>query len=364
MPFTIHSPARGSALAILAAMAVISAGAFLSGCSSVQPQVALPSASDEALRQEAAFEADASLERLQEQEARVAAVAFRLTTANVDLCPQKGPRTGLVLHDALQYGDGIRPYVLRRFGMAGFAGVLAVAPDSPAARAGVQPGDALVAVNGGRLPESPVPETDNRSASNRAKAKTQEQLDAAFARGPVRLTLRRAGQDRVVTVAPVPGCAYDFQLDPDKDLSASANGKTVFITTAMVLYAASDDDLAILLGHEMAHNVMQHQSRIATGGLAGKVLGNIGTTPGSLLTTEREADYVGLYLTARAGYDFGRAQQFWRRYGADDANARDGGWSHPGSLERSTVLGAAAREIEGKKARGEPLVPTPSGGRP
>jgi len=61
----------------------------LAGCSTVEPVVALPSADADALRAEATFQQEASLDRLRQQDGRVAAVVFRLNVANRDLCADK-----------------------------------------------------------------------------------------------------------------------------------------------------------------------------------------------------------------------------------------------------------------------------------
>jgi len=331
----------------------------LAGCSTVEPVVALPSADRDALRAEETFQQEASLDRLRQQDGRVAAVSFRLNVANLDLCADRALLTGMVLHHALQYGPDIRPVAIRHFGLTGRPAVLTVAPDSPAARAGIQVGDSLVAIDGSafadagdRLARDP-PTYDETS-------KARALLDGALADGAGVLTVERDGRPLTLALTPVAGCAYEAQLTPSEDVSAWADGRRVVITTAFVRYAATDDQLAVILGHELGHNVMKHRARIAGGGPAGALLGNAGTQRGGLLTVEREADYVGLYLMARAGYDYGAARDFWRQYGADFGRSRYAQWSHPGSLERATNLGATAEEIRGKQAAGEPLVPTPA----
>lgn len=263
--------------------------AVLAGCSTVEPVVALPSADAAALREEAAFQQEASLDRLRQQDGRVAAVSFRLNVANLDLCADKALLAGMMLHHALQYGRDIRPVAMRHFGLTGRPSVLTVATGGPADRAGVRVGDSLVAIDGvdfaddgGRLNKD-APTYDE---TLRARA----QLDKALADGVGALTVERAGQRLTVTLVPVAGCAYEAQLLPSEDLNASADGRRVFITTAFVRYAVTDDQLAVVLGHELGHNVMKHRARISGGGPAGAILGNAGTTRGGLLTVEREAD--------------------------------------------------------------------------
>ena len=331
----------------------------LAGCSTVEPVVALPSADADALRAEAIFQQEASLDRLRQQDGRVAAVSFRLNVANLDLCADKALLTGMVLHHALQYGLDIRPVAMRHFGLTGRPAVLTMAPDSPAARAGVKVGDSLVAIDGVDFADA-ADRLDKGPPTYDATSKARALLDRALADGAGALTVERGGKRLSLTLSPVAGCAYEAQLTPSEDVSAWADGRQVVITTAFVRYAATDDQLAVILGHELGHNVMKHRARIAGGGPAGALLGNAGTMRGGLLTVEREADYVGLYLMARAGYDYAGARDFWRQYGADFGQSRYAQWSHPGSLERAANIAATIEEIRGKQAAGEPLTPTPA----
>jgi predicted Zn-dependent protease len=105
---------------------------------------------------------------------------------------------------------------------------------------------------------------------------------------------------------------------------------------------------------------MHHHRRLDGKGFARNMLGDLGSTPQSLNTAEREADYVGLYLTARAGFDISRAPEFWRRFAADYGDAVYVRWSHPGSAERAANLAATREEILQKLRSGLPLTPTPA----
>jgi hypothetical protein len=331
--------------------------AALAGCSTVEPVVALPSASAEDLQREAEYQQEGSLERIRQQDGRVATVSHRLNVANLDLCADKASLSGMAIHHALQYGPDSRPVAIRHFGLTGRPSVLTVVPGGPADKAGIKPDDVLVSIDGTSFADA-----RDRIAAGKPTyddtLRARGQLDQALADGSGTLVLEQAGRQRTVTLTPVAGCAYEAQLLPSEDLDAKADGTRVFITSAFVRYTVTDDQLAVVLGHELAHNVMRHRARIKEGA-TGAVLGNAGTMVDGLLTVEREADYVGLYLMARAGYDYGSALEFWRQYGADYARSRYAVGSNPGSLARATNTASTIAEIRRKQAAGEPLVPTP-----
>lgn len=347
----MHRHRRPARLAALLLPALI-----VAGCVAVAPALDYPVASAEAYQAEAAFQREAMLKRLQDHDRRLAGVVFRLQRANVDLCPRRGPLTGWVLHHSAQYDAATRDGVARLYGLDAYPGVLAIAPGSPAGLADLREGDRLVAVNGRELAVAPPP----GGVSYAPIAQATRLLGEDLAKGPARLSLLRGVTPVEITLRPVPGCDYPVQLLTSDELNAWADGRRVSITTAMVRYALTDDELAIFVAHELAHNILGHQQRIAASGPAGAVFGNVGTPPGNLIALEREADYLGLYLAVRAGFDLTSAPELWRRFGADYPQARYARWSHPGALERAVNLGAALREIQAKQAAGQPLLPNPA----
>ena len=297
---------------------------------------------------------DASLQGLRAADQRVADVAYRLQTANLALCTDRAPQTGLVLQSSLQYSPRLRAAAAAAFHIDTRPSVEAVAAGSPGQGAGLRVGDVLLAINGD--PVAPDPAAGGAASYDVVQA-ALAQLGASLADGPVRLTFERGGKAEVVTLPAQAGCAYDVEVLPGPSLGASADGRHVFITSAMVSYVRSSDMLALVLGHEYAHDVLHHHARLDQVGIARNLLGDFGSTPGSLQTAEREADYVGLYLTARAGYDISRAADFWWQFPGGGAEL---GWSHPPAAARAAALAATRDEIAVKIARGEPLVPNPA----
>jgi predicted Zn-dependent protease len=86
--------------------------------------------------------------------------------------------------------------------------------------------------------------------------------------------------------------------------------------------------------------------------------GNMASAPYSK-DFESEADYVGLYLAARAGYDISESANFWRRMAVENPASIEKSYSntHPSSPERFLAIEKAVNEINGKKQLGMPLVP-------
>jgi len=284
---------------------------------------------------------------------RVARVGHRLSVANAELCPAVRNAAGWLLHAASQYSPELRTHAAARFGLDGdLPGVLAVPDGSPAARAGLVQGDLILGVNGETLTRGP----DRRAAAFEGLEANLQRLDLALARGPVTLVVRRDGQDRTVSLTPELACGYDVQLDPSDELNARADGKRLFITTAMAGFAATDDELALVLGHELAHHVLGHQDwhEAETRGRQTRTVPALSDTPGG---NERQADRVGLYLAARAGFDTAVAPGFWRRFGAYNWRVRFPQWGHPSAEARARALEAVQADISARREAGQPLVP-------
>lgn len=296
-----------------------------------------------------------SLEALVAEDQRVSAVAYRLAVANAELCEDIGPQWGMTLHSLAQYGPRLRPAVRDRFDIGGDVAVSTVVAEGPAGKAGLVAGDRIVAINGHALAPAAYPPA--RAAGSYRQVEAALALLAQSPEQGATLGVRRGDQVASIVITPRPGCAYDTQVTPGRDINASADGRHIFITSGFVSYAVTDPELALILGHELAHNVLHHRAQLDRTGFARRLLGNLGSSPANLARVEREADYVGLYLEARAGYDITVAEGFWRRMITDLGDPWYRRWSHPGSRERALNTRATVREIEDLIREGRPLVP-------
>ena len=297
-------------------------------------------------------DAAARLATLTDLDQRVASVAFRLLQENADLCPAVRQSAGWALHSASQYSNELRPLVQSRFGLDGdLPGILSAPPGSAAADAGLREGDLFLAVNGTALNAGPVRTTP----AFEGLAANVAVLDRALSGGATRLDIRRGGEPLSITVEPHRACGYEVQLNPSDELNARADGRRLFISTALAGFTQSDDELALILGHELAHHVLRHRNWSDIGG-AGRQA-NDATAVNGAGDKETQADRVGLFLAARAGYETRIAPAFWRRFGAYNWRVRYPQLRHASAEARARALEQVQVEIDAKRARGGPLLP-------
>ncbi|MCC6846879.1 MAG: M48 family metallopeptidase [Deltaproteobacteria bacterium] len=133
----------------------------------------------------------------------------------------------------------------------------------------------------------------------------------------------------------------------------------------------TDDELAAILGHEVAHALREHgrervSQQLATNaaiaiGAAVLGVGQTGASLGGLVADvtftlpnsrlhETEADRIGVELAARAGYDPEGAVSVWRKM------ARVGGGSPPAFLSTHPSTEQRIRDLEMYAERVRPLV--------
>lgn len=286
----------------------------------------------------------AGLEALRSQDLRVATIAFRLVTAGLDLCDRHSSQLGFVLHDANQYSASLRDLAARHFGFREGPSISAIVPGGPASAAGLQADDALVAINGIKLATT---EGGGGRASYDGMARVMGVIDRALAQGPLVLMVRRGDRTFDAKVTPVPACASEVQLIPSGRMNALADGRYVQVTSAIVDFVASDDELAVVIGHELAHNILGHRAKLDVAGVGSGLSSKFGKKAARIRATEIEADRLGLRLVARAGYDVQAAPAFWRRFGKEHGQGIFADATHPGWRDRAAMLQQVIAELRG-----------------
>lgn len=252
---------------------------------------------------------------IREEDYRVARIGYRIGVRAAALCAEPHPLIGLLLHHLAEYARPDQPEAARRFGIDRGPGVLAVVEGSPAARAGLVAGDVLLEVNGAPFP-SPVAmarEREGKSARLAVEA-TELQLEQNLRSAPARLAILRAGAEREVTLGSLPGCPARVRLARSPQMNAFAHRGYAIMTTILLGFLRSDDELAVVLGHEIAHNILRHPEQLEAQGVPYGFLRGIGKNASRVRATEEEADRLGLRLVWAAGFDVNAAIPYWRRY--------------------------------------------------
>lgn len=277
---------------------------------------------------------------------QVTTIGTRLAVTNAGLCREREYHAGLQIHDLSQYGRAQQPAVTAAFGLVGGPGVLALAEGGPAARAGLRLDDIILSADGSPLPRPPASAAGSYAPTERIIAA----LEAAFADGQAVLAIRRGSESLTIRVAADQGCTSRFQVVPSRTLEAKADGRYVQLSSAMVEFAADDDELAAFVAHELAHNILRHRARLNAAGIDRGLLAPFGRNGRLFRQTEMEADRLAVHLMAGAGYDPRAAVRLWTRQSRADSRLFAG--THPDWPDRIRALEQEIAAIDAARARG------------
>ncbi|KPF87853.1 PDZ domain-containing protein [Novosphingobium sp. AAP93] len=219
---------------------------------------------------------------LQQDDAQVQTIGWRLSHANAGFCARAAPGIGLLLGDAQTFAD---PELARAaYGLSGDIAVAAVAAGSPAEAAGLAVNAVVTAVDG--VPVGPAP---RKGSWDRVWA-LQTRLEQAAARaGKVSLML---GGGRVVTVMAAPSCAVRFILDDGKNNAGATRSQVRIGREALDQLGGDEAMIAAVLAHELAHAALDHETLLGPGK----------RSTNAVRRTEREADRLSVWIMANAGY--------------------------------------------------------------
>jgi hypothetical protein len=289
----------------------------------------------------------AMLEAVRAADMRVAAIGWRLATANAALCDRIEPGIGMQLHALDQYGGPQRDVAARHFGFATPLAIEGVMPGSPAEQAGLRADDSLVRVGTVDIASLPgkMGKADRLDAAHLAIA-------ALAPEAPIEVDAIRAGAPIHVTIRPVRACKTRFELD--EGFSASASGTVVQIGTGFV-EDYPEDQMAAVIAHEFAHNILHHRDRLEARGVDYGLLSGFGANVKYFRQTEIEADLLSVYLLANANYPVRASVAFWKRFGPSKAGGILRSRSHPAWRDRVATLEAESAKIEALSTR--PIVP-------
>jgi len=164
---------------------------------------------------------------------------------------------------------------------------------------------------------------------------------------------------------------WEVNLIGSKQINAFCmpGGKIAFYTGILEQLKLSDDEVAMVMGHEMAHALREHaRARIAKSQGTGTLLslgaqlfglgqlGNVAANVGTQLITlrfsredETDADLVGLELAARGGYNPQAAVSLWQKMAQAGGGAGGPGFlsTHPSGPQRIRELQSNVPKVQG-----------------
>lgn len=181
---------------------------------------------------------------------------------------------------------------------------------------------------------------------------------------------------------------WEFNLIASNEVNAFCMpGGKIVVYEGILPIAQTDDQLATVISHEVAHAVAKHANErmsqqilqqyganalaLLLGGKGystqqiASILYGVGTKAFFTLpysrTHEYEADIIGLYLMAIAGYDYNQAEQFWiNMSGGKSREEQSDFWStHPNDANRIKAIREELPKVKAFMTGEKVNAPTP-----
>lgn len=289
---------------------------------------------------ESAVPLDSALLRLRDQDAVLAGIVGRLSTANATLCDRQMPASGTVLHALNQYSPALQPSVKALFGFEAPLAVELVLPGSAAEAAGLRANDGVLSVAG----IAPSPEDGDGKPDTRVRDQFENRLVELAPAAPQTWRILRGGREREFVVTPQSACRVRFEIVPGNSLTARNDGLLVQLS-ARYFERLSPDEVAVVVAHELAHGVLAHRQRLIAAGVSKGLLAEFGRNGRLNRAAEREADRLSVHLLRNAGYDPASALRFWDMHGGELGGGLLRSRAYDSPRDRATLMRAEIATI-------------------
>jgi len=343
---------------------------LVSGCLET-PKGKLPSINQAEIDMEAERQKRLSYAKYIDQMSLVKSIGFKINSLNADICNKTDFNSGLTFANENVMGLKIAKFFPSKINLGSQVSIINIVKNSPADKAGLALGDIILEVEGYTFPEG---RNALKKISKHFKNIEEKKIKT--------IKIDRNGEILTFDINQTKICNYPIIFTQDKIVNAYADGKSIIMTQGMVDYARDDNEIAMVIAHELAHNDRGHLDAMKKNTL---IMGSIGfvldlmtiyysggTAGGDAQNTEmwskigrnaysvefeKDADYGGVYYAYRAGYDISQVKNFWERIGSENPKQIAISSTHPATSERYLQIDKTVKEINKKKNDGLALVP-------
>lgn len=342
--------------------AALAAALLLSACAVQQPITPTPQQTP-AIPTLSTLPAPAPLRSIVQQQERLYRVAAPLLTQNVPLCKANARNLlGFSAKNKYSFSKEFVADAQKAYGLDEQLQVIQVLTDSGAERAGIKRGDRLISVNDKPFPLGP-------NAERQAAAILSPLVRN---RSIIKLTVARNDKNIPLNIPLTRACAFAVELGNADNVNAYADGQRVLITRGMLDFVQSDNELALVLAREFAHNALAHPTKQRMNATIGGVIDNLIRLNPDLdaingmagikvypQNFDAAADTLALYMLVRAGYKIDNAAAFWQRLDRQYPATVLNGYTamHPATAYRLAAIAKTVTDINAKQESKKALLP-------
>lgn len=306
---------------------------------------------------------DPIMDGLLQRQERIYRIAAPLIIKNAVLCrTQARPLLGFTAKNQYSYPPELAVAARQSLGLDERLQVMQILDGSGAMRAGLKRGDILQTIQDLTIPTGPQAEPEAaRMLSPILKNLTE-----------INITVIRQNQPITVNVPLTLACAFAIDVGNTQNVNAYADGRRILLTRGLLDWLSTDEDVAVIIAREIAHNVLQHAKQLQQMATLSIVIDNLllfkpdqvaaNSSNGIKITPEKmdqDADRLALFMLARAGYDLASFTRVMQKLAqipnASQANTYPA--LHPWTEERQSVIQATMKEIRQKQSAKKALVP-------